>query len=317
MMSTPTSDKTAHRRPPHDRSAALKALSCDARAEALFESLAPDQRVVGVIGAREADAYGLQLAHALAHQAVRSGALVISGGARGIDLAAHSAALEGAGQSVAVIACGLERAPERLCSLQELGLGLVSPFEPQVPPARWRFAARNAHIASLCDVLIVAQAGLKSGSLITARHALKLGREVWVAPGPLQSPHEGCYTLLSEGARLLTSDEAWLGGRTQGREASHEASHGARAPQVNNMKARFKAPHARPPAPLAPPGPPPSSALWRAAELTPQPLAELAARAELPLSKALSEATLLELEGWLIAAPGGCFVRVEPSTSSA
>jgi len=282
---------------------ALSELSLDARARALLggERSAP---IVGIVGARRADDYGLQTASRLAQLAAEAGYLLLSGGAKGIDCAAHRGALSAGGASIAVLGCGLSRAPHRLSELRERGLGLASPHPNEAPAQGWRFAKRNEDIARCADLLIIVQALKTSGSLITARHALKLGRPVWVAPGPLGSPHEGCYLLLDEGAKLLSSHDAWLEGRDEHRCA---APRRFASPPTHNLSRLSPAPR---------PEPPPDSALYRVACAQPLSPAELAERAGLALPSVLAEATLLEMSGWLRAAPGGLFVRVESSIPS-
>lgn len=212
---------------------------------------------------------------------------------------AHSGALARGGVSLAVLGCGLRHAPRRLSALQAQGLGLVSPYPDEASGLPWRFAKRNQHIAEACGALIVVQALKTSGSLMSARHALSLGKPVWVCPGPLTSPHAGCYTLLEEGARLLTDPQAWLSALGGELIAPVQASD---LPICLGSPTEARRPE-----------PPPDSALYQVSGPTPMTIGELAERAQMSLPSALSEATLLELSGWLTATPTGAFIRVEGS----
>lgn len=258
--------------------------------------LISEKPIVAIVGAREADHYGLQLARSLGQVAATAGIIVLSGGAKGIDTAAHEGALEAGGESVAVLGCGLSFAPRRLKRLQSQGLTLVSPYPDDAPGRPWRFAKRNEHIATASSALIVVQASETSGSLISARHTLRLGRPTWVCPGPISSPHAGCYQLLQEGATLLSDTSAWLSsfdGLSATKDSAHTPPVRHQSPSVSRSE------------------PPPVSALYQAASAEPMMIGELATRAQMSVSSALAEATILELSGWLTTTPTGAFVRVD------
>jgi DNA processing protein len=167
-----------------------------------------EQRTVAIVGTRRASADGLEVARALGRDLGVAGVPVVSGMALGIDSAAQAGALDAGGLSVAVLAGGAERpyppSKTRLHQrLLERGL-VVSELPPGTRPRRWTFPARNRIIAGLADLTVVVEAAERSGSLITADLALKLGRDVAAVPGPVLSPQTtGTNALLRDGATLV------------------------------------------------------------------------------------------------------------------
>lgn len=164
---------------------------------------------VAVVGSRRASAYGRRVAEELGRDLARAGVSVVSGLARGIDRCAHAAALAAGGHSVGVLGCGLDVAypPEHAELMEELARrgALLSEYPPGTEPRAGHFPVRNRIISGLCRAVVV-EAGLRSGALITARHALDQGREVFAVPGPVGSPGAaGCNELIRQGAGLLTS----------------------------------------------------------------------------------------------------------------
>lgn len=163
---------------------------------------------VAVVGARRATPYGENVARHLARGLATLGAAVISGMARGIDAAAHRAALDTPGATIAVLGTGIDVAypPEnrRLRDrIAEEGL-LVTELPPGTPPRREQFPIRNRIIAGLSLGVIVVEAGARSGSLITARLASEGGREVCAVPGSIFSEvSEGAHRLIQDGAKLV------------------------------------------------------------------------------------------------------------------
>ncbi len=165
---------------------------------------------VAVVGSRSFSAYGRRVAQELGRDLARQGVSVISGLARGIDTAVHQAALKAGGHTVGVLGCGLDVAypPENRRLIEEMARrgAVMSEFTLGTPPAAGNFPVRNRVISGLARAVVVVEAGRKSGSLITARHALDQGREVFAVPGPVGSPQsEGCHDLIRQGARLLSS----------------------------------------------------------------------------------------------------------------
>lgn len=167
---------------------------------------------VAVVGARNCSPAGTEIAAGIARGLVGGGACVVSGGARGIDTAAHRGALDEGGQTVVVLGCGIDVAyPSQVRSLLDRAVkagAVVSEYPPGVPAEPFRFPARNRIVAGLSSAVVVVEGGPGSGSLITAEHALDLGREVFAVPGPVTSelshvPH----VLIREGATLVRGPE--------------------------------------------------------------------------------------------------------------
>lgn len=160
---------------------------------------------VSVVGARAASPYGLHVAGELAFALAEAGVAVVSGGAYGIDAAAHRGALAAkAAPTVAVLACGPDvaypRGNDRLLSqIAEQGL-VVSEVPPGCAPTRVRFLVRNRVIAGLAAGTVVVEAAQRSGSLSTASRAADLARVVMAVPGPVTSvTSDGCHTLIKTG----------------------------------------------------------------------------------------------------------------------
>jgi DNA processing protein len=167
------------------------------------------------VGARRASRGGLDAARALAAGLAEAGVTVVSGFARGVDAAAHRAALEAGGQTVAVFGCGVDVCypPEQkglLKTLLESGAAL-SEFPMGTEPEPWNFPVRNRIIAGLARIVCVVEAAEKSGSLITARCAAGYGRDVAAVPGSSLSPGaSGSNALLKDGAILVRNADDLL-----------------------------------------------------------------------------------------------------------
>lgn len=165
---------------------------------------------VAVVGTRSASPYGLSFATRLGRELSEAGVTVVSGLARGIDAAAHRGSLEGpaAFPTVAVLGCGLDvNYPPEHASLQravaERGC-VLSEYRRGTSPQKWHFPARNRLVAALAAAVIVVEAPQRSGALITVDHALDLGKEVLVVPGPVGwRQSEGTLALLRDGATMI------------------------------------------------------------------------------------------------------------------
>ena len=164
---------------------------------------------VGIVGSRRPTPYGEAVAEELAKELAAAGVVVVSGLAIGIDAAAHRGALAGGGVTIAVMGTGVDLVyPSAHNALAEQivssGGALVSQFPDGTPPRRHHFPARNWTIASLSDVVVVVEASLGSGALITAEAALDLSKEVMAVPGSIFSPLSvGTHSLLRDGAGLV------------------------------------------------------------------------------------------------------------------
>ena len=163
---------------------------------------------IAVVGSRKASPGGRTMARRLAGDLATMGYSVCSGLALGIDSESHQGALEKCGRSVAVLGCGIDRiypnANKRLAQeLVEKG-AIVSEFPLGEPPKPWHFPQRNRIISGLSQGVVIVEAALKSGSLITARYALEQGREVFAVPGSPHNPQaKGSHHLLKNGAKLV------------------------------------------------------------------------------------------------------------------
>jgi len=163
---------------------------------------------LAIVGSRNATPQGRENAEAFAAALSAAGLTIVSGLAQGIDAAAHRGGLAGAGNSVAVVGTGIDRiypaANKALAHrLAEEG-GLLSQFTLGTPPLPGNFPRRNRVISGLVRGVLVVEATLNSGSLITARFAAEQGREVFAIPGSIHSPFsKGCHRLIKEGAKLV------------------------------------------------------------------------------------------------------------------
>lgn len=249
------------------------------------------ERAVAIVGARAAATEAVDRARALARALAAAGTTIVSGGAVGIDAAAHQGALDACtrdpagapGTTVAVLGCGIDVVyPEGHRQLYDEirahGGALVSELPLGAAPRAWHFARRNRTIAGLVDVVVVIGAGKGSGALQTARAARRLGRTVCAMPG---SP--GCEALIAAGAAVVhEADDVW--GALDGRPI-------------------------RPLVPLPEPG---SSAARVLDLLDPEQAIdhdELAARTGLGVREIARALTGLEVQGLAIALPGFHYVR--------
>lgn len=167
-----------------------------------------DQLGIAIVGSRHATQYGLAQAQRLAESLARAGLTVISGLARGIDAAAHRGALKAGGRTLAVLGSGVLNIypPEHeLLAKDIIAQGaLVGENPPRSPPLAGAFPQRNRIITGLSLGLIVVEASERSGALISARHAMEQGREVFAMPGRVDSRmSKGCHRLIRDGAKLI------------------------------------------------------------------------------------------------------------------
>jgi DNA processing protein len=230
-------------------------------------------RALAIVGARRAGAPALALARRLAAFAAGSGVCVVSGLALGVDAAGHQGALDVGGATVAVLGCGPDVAYPRTNAglhrrIVETGL-VLSEYPPGTPPAPWRFPARNRLIAALAGAVLVVEARARSGALITADHALDLGRDVLAVPGWAGSPAAaGTNGLLKSGAGMIENEEdlaVWLG--------------------------------LEPPSAAAPPAE--DAALLDELASGPAHVADLSVRVKRPAHELAAALSRLELEGWV------------------
>ncbi len=176
------------------------------------EGKLPKERVpsVAVIGARQCSSYGRFMAEICGRELAGAGVNVISGMARGIDGISQKAALDAGGKTYAILGCGTNICypPENshiYRKAKESG-AVISEYPPGTPPAPGLFPRRNRIISGLSDVVLIIEARMKSGTLITADMALEQGKEVYVVPGRVTDPlSQGCNQMLKQGAGLFHS----------------------------------------------------------------------------------------------------------------
>ncbi len=247
-------------------------------------------RRVAVVGSREPDEYGEEMARSIAAGLARAGISVVSGGARGIDGVAHRAALEAGGHTVVVLGTGVDvpypaQHRELFAQVLEAGGALVSEQPDGTPGLPRNFPARNRIISGMSELVVVARAREKSGALITADWARAQGRPVLAVPGDARDAlSAGTHALLRSGARLVSSAADVL------------AEMG-----VAEVRAQ------RPLPALSCEG----SALLGALSRRPRHAGEVARAAGLPTGEALAGLLALELQGLCEQRPGHYFLRRE------
>jgi len=173
----------------------------------------PDtDRLIAVVGSRRCSSYGRTVAEKLGSELAQAGFWVVSGGARGIDTAAHSGAMS-AGKTLAVLGCGVDLVypPENkklFAQILECGCGIISEYPPGTAAYPAHFPSRNRIISGIARGVVVVEAPQRSGALITAEWALEQGRDVFAVPGSIfSSASRGCHQLIKQGAKLVESGE--------------------------------------------------------------------------------------------------------------
>ena len=259
---------------------------------------------IAVVGARSASAGGLANARSFAKALVQGGNVITSGLAEGIDGAAHAAALDAGGATIAALGTGPDlvypRRHEELAERIVAHGALVSEFPPGTPGKPEHFPRRNRIIAGLSLGTLVIEASLNSGSLITARLAAEQGREVFALPGSIHSPlARGCHRLIRDGAKLVETAE----------EVIEELS-GVGGLLADGLRRRLSGDDGATAVPL--PGvqtrDPEYARLLAALDATPAALDELVARTDLSPAALSSMLLVLELDG-AVFTENGRYVR--------
>jgi DNA processing protein len=275
-------------------------------------------RAFAIVGTRRCTRYGAQAAQNIAAGLAAAGVAVVSGMARGIDTAAHLGCLSAGGRTVAVLGCGADvtypsENADLLRRILDEGGAVVSEYAPGTPPLAGHFPVRNRIVSGMCSGMLIIEASARSGAMITVRHALAQGREVYALPGPVDSPtSEMPLALLREGGQMATNADdilqtiSWLG--AGGAEAAvpysrEDKSHvGAVAASAGARRAG----RARtPPLDELEPGPRRVAEALREGELT---FSEIVACTGFSAPELNSHLTMLELQGIIIPLPGRIFV---------
>ncbi len=176
------------------------------------EITAKDKNSVAIVGSRQTTHYGIETARKLAYQLAYTGVTVVSGGARGIDTAAHQGALSAKGRTVAVLGTGINLVfPTENAELFERIAGngaVMTQFPFNRPADKQSFPIRNRIVAGMTLGTVVVEANLSSGALITANFATEYGRQIFAVPGRIDSPRsKGCHDLIKKGAKLCEGVE--------------------------------------------------------------------------------------------------------------
>lgn len=172
--------------------------------------LPQDALAVAIVGSRHATQYGIAQAERLAGSLARAGMTVVSGLARGVDAAAHRGALNAGGRTLAILGSGVLNMypPEHIELADAIARqgAVISESPPRSPPLSGAFPQRNRIISGMSLGVLVVEASTNSGALITARHAMEQGREVFAVPGRVDNRmSRGCHRLIRDGARLVES----------------------------------------------------------------------------------------------------------------
>ena len=254
---------------------------------------------LAIVGSRNATPAGIETAREFAALLARSGLIITSGLAQGIDTAAHVGALRGKGKTIAVLGNGLDQVyPRENAALAEkiISAGaLVSEFPPGTPPRRDQFPRRNRIISALSLGTLVVEAGIRSGSLITARLAGEMGREIFAIPGSIHSPvSKGCHRLIRQGAKLVESAADIM------EELAALTGALEQAPADVAM-------HSNDPTPIDPD----YAKVLGAMGFDPVSINQLAERSGLTAEELSSMLLILELEGRVNSLPGGLFQQTK------
>ena len=250
-----------------------------------------DRKAVAIVGSRSATPYGRGVADRLAFELARRGLTIVSGLARGIDAAAHRGALRAGGRTIAVLGSGADiiyPSEHRKLSeaIAEKG-ALLSEFPLGTSPHRGNFPQRNRLISGLCLGVVVVEAAVDSGALITAHHALEQGKEVFAVPGQVTGRlSQGCHRLIKSGAKLT---EGW-------EDVVEELG-------AHNLQDL----------PPMPPMPPVERDEGRVLEILgeePLHIDAIIAGSKLPAPAVATSLLALEMKGWVKQLSGKTFVRV-------
>lgn len=177
--------------------------------------LEKDEKCIAVVGTRKASSYGKRITFRIVSELAQLRMTIVSGLAYGIDTFAHEAAMRSKTRTIAVLACGLDQIyPQEnrlLAEKIERNGAIISEYKNGTPPLHFHFPERNRIISGISIATIVVEAGEKSGALITAKHAINQGREVFTVPGDIDRPQcKGTLMLLKEGAHPFTSTQDLL-----------------------------------------------------------------------------------------------------------
>ena len=257
----------------------------------------PDAEIemVSIVGARRCSEYGARVAYQIGRDLAKHNIAIVSGMARGIDSMAHKGAIAGGGKTVAVLGSGVDICypPENRGLMEKIIQNgcVVSEYPPQTGAMARNFPQRNRIISGLTKIVVVVEAGKRSGTLITANQALDNGRDVFVVPGNITSPlSEGTNNLIKEGCAVVTEVndilfELGIGFTEEKKDNYIKNNLGA---LENNEKRVYDCINSAPAA-----------------------IDEIAQRVEEPIQTVQYILTMLELKGYIRQLPGARYVRVD------
>jgi DNA processing protein len=256
-----------------------------------------DRFGVAIVGSRHSSPYGRSVTAKLARDLAAAGLTIVSGGALGIDIAAHRAVVESGGRTLVVLGCGLdieyprENLPVfRQVVDQRLG-ALITEFPPGAQPEPWRFPMRNRIISGLSMAVVIVEAGVQSGALLTAGIAAEQGRDVMAVPGNVDRPgSKGTNGLIRDGAILVEDASDVL------------SALGILALSPPPEQAQSRTPTLQ--------VPPEQRILLENLSLTPKHIDALAADVKLDSVSVGVQLTMLELSGLVRRLPGNTYIRV-------
>lgn len=255
-----------------------------------------DARAIAIVGSRQATDYGKRAAERFARELVEAGYTVVSGLARGLDTAAHFGAVRAGGRTLACLGCGVDVAypyENRGLAQKIIESGaLLSEYPMTAAPDAWHFPSRNRIVSGLSLGVVVIEAPIKSGALITVECAVDQNREVFAVPGNIENPrNRGAHALIKDGAKLVESVEDILAELRPG-------------PAQQRLDLDIE------------PAPPPElvgveAALFALLSYDPKPIDDLILESGLPAARTSSTLTMLELKGVIRRLPGNAYVRVQ------
>ncbi len=266
-----------------------------------------DERAVAIVGTRGATPYGIRIAERLAGDLAASGVTIVSGMASGIDAAAHRGALEAGGRTIAVLGNGVDRVyPEQNADLMHKIIAqgaVVSQFTMGTKPSKGHFPYRNRIISGMSLGVVIVQAPLKSGALITAHQAAEQGREVFAVPGDVGNENsQGPHALIREGAKLVESAndiliELNLAGAAPVPRIAWESPETAAEPLEEAVRTAPKAAKTAPEPPRVAAAAGAERDILSVLSADGSYVDEIAASCRISVAEALSSLTLLELKG--------------------
>jgi DNA processing protein len=264
--------------------------------------LETDRHAVAIVGTRKVSAAGRILAEELARDLAEMGFTIVSGLARGVDAAAHRGALVGKGRTLAVMGCGLDRTypadHRQLRETIEQHGAVLSELPLGAAPHGYHFPRRNRIISGLSMGVVVTEAAIESGSLITARLAGEQGREVFAVPGFVKAEQSrGPNSLIKDGARLVESAKDILEELLPQLDPAFRARLAEGAGTVAQPKVPFSLDE---------------TLVYDALSVLPQPVDEVIRRSGLPAAQVAAILLSLELKNCIRQLPGNEYVRLAP-----